>query len=85
MPDIGSKESAKRRVAALKRVTSLIDILISNLTLLTAEYKVSGQKRPSSVLYDSRLDSSQVAQRLSGFAGQAVNFNMRGVAGNSKT
>lgn len=73
-PDLSSKPTAKRRVADMKGITSLIDILISNLILFSAHYRAGGQSKYSEVWYDSGLSREQLRERLSQLAGVTVTF-----------
>ncbi|MDA9581181.1 hypothetical protein N9S00_08265 [Luminiphilus sp.] len=73
-PDLSSKPTAKRRVADMKGITSLIDILISNLIPSSAHYRAGGQSKYSQVWYDNRLSRQQLRERLSQLAGGAVTF-----------
>ena len=42
------------------------------VTLLTAHYRVGGQKRTSEVLFDSCIGAEQLQKRLSELAGELV-------------
>jgi hypothetical protein len=71
-PELSSEPTAQRRITDLKRITSLISISIRGLILLTAQYKLRGQKRASEVLYDARFNSEQVQKRLEQLTDDAV-------------
>ena len=51
---------------------TLISISIRESILLTAQYRLRGQKRPSEVLYDANYSAEQVQARLSEIAGEPV-------------
>lgn len=72
VPDVGSTRTAKTKIAGLKSATSLISIFIRGPALLTAQYRLRGQKRPSEVLYDAKYSAEQVQARLSEIAGEPV-------------
>lgn len=74
MPNLGSEKTAKRRVAGMKGGTSLIDILISNMTLFSDHYRAGEQSKYSEVWYDSSLSREQLRRRLSQLAGGSVTF-----------
>lgn len=71
-PELSSQPTAQRRITDLKRITSLISISIRGLILLTAQYKLRGQKRASEVLYDARFSSEQVQKRLEQLTDDAI-------------
>ena len=56
------------------RITSLIDILISNMTLFSDHYRAGEQSKYSEVWYDSSLSREQLRRRLSQLAGGSVTF-----------
>ena len=56
----------------LKSATSLIVLLIRRPALLTAQYRLRGQKRASEVLYDATYSAEQVQERLAEIAGEPV-------------
>ena len=64
--------TAQRRITDLKRITSLISISIRGLILLTAQYRLRGQKRASEVLYDAKYSAEQVQARLAEISGEPV-------------
>jgi hypothetical protein len=72
VPDVGSTRTAKTKIAGLKSATSLISIFIRGPALLTAQYRLRGQKRPSEVLYDAKYSAEQIQARLSEIAGEPV-------------
>ena len=64
--------TAKERVKDLKRMKTLISIYIRKSILLTAQYRLRGQKRASEVLYDAKYSAEQVQARLAEIAGEPV-------------
>ena len=58
----------------MKGITSLIDILISNLIPFSAHYRAGGQSKYSEVWYDSSFSREQVREGLSQLAGGSVTF-----------
>ena len=51
---------------------TLISIYIRESILLTAQYRLRGQKRASEVLYDAKYSAEQVQSRLAEIAGEPV-------------
>ena len=51
---------------------TLISIYIRRSILLTAQYRLRGQKRASEVLYDAQYSAEQVQARLAEIAGEPV-------------
>lgn len=72
VPDVGSIRTAKTKIAGLKSATSLIVLVIRRPALLTAQYRLRGQKRASEVLYDATYSAEQVQERLAEIAGEPV-------------
>lgn len=64
--------TAKDRIKDFKRMKTLISISIRESILLTAQYRLRGQKRPGEVLYDANYSAEQVQARLSEIAGEPV-------------
>ena len=64
--------TAKERVKDLKRMKTLISIYIRESILLTAQYRLRGQKRASEVLYDAKYSAEQVQARLAEISGEPV-------------
>jgi hypothetical protein len=64
--------TAKDRIKDFKRMKTLISISIRESILLTAQYRLRGQKRPSQVLYDAKYSAEKVQARLSEIAGEPV-------------
>jgi hypothetical protein len=64
--------TAKDRIKDFKRMKTLISISIRESILLTAQYRLRGQKRPSEVLYDAKYSAEQIQARLSEIAGEPV-------------
>ena len=58
----------------LKRMKTLMSIYIRKSILLTAQYRLRGQKRPSEVLYDAKYSAEQVQARLAEIAGEPVDM-----------
>jgi hypothetical protein len=67
--------AAKRRIADIKRITLLIDILIREVSQLVS-YRPEGSSKPSSAIVSTRLSHSEVTEILSRIAGklQSVQF-----------
>jgi len=72
VPDVGAIRTAKKKIAELKGAASLIRLFIRDRALLTAQYRLRGQKRPSEVLYDAKFAEKDVKKQLNAMIGSEV-------------
>ena len=66
-----TEPTAKRRISDIKRITSLIDILIREVSTLL-QYRPEGSSKPSTALVSARLSEAQAAAILAICTGKNV-------------